>query len=173
MIEIREATTETEFQQVGELHHEFMGWLRETYPEIIHLMEDFFTRVEADIKSFPGAYAPPSGALLLATDEGKPVGTVGLADLGEKQCEMMRLYVNPKARGKKIGFVLARELIAAARNIGYLQMRLNTGRRHYAAISLYQSLGFVEINQEINEANANPDVPYDLKKGIISMALKL
>ncbi len=61
-------------------------------------------------------------------------------------CEMKRLYVRPKFRGKKIGFALATTLISEAREAGYRAMRLDTVAGVMDdAIVMYRRLGFREV----------------------------
>ncbi len=173
MIEIRQVTTEDDLVKVGIFYRAFKDWLIKTYPEINHLAEAFYTELEAEIDSLPGIYAPPAGALLLATYNGAPAGTVGLAEMGENSCEMRRMFVDSQFRGAKIGRALAEAIILEARERRYAKMRLGTLPRHYAALGLYRSLGFTEVDQAVNAANMPQDVPDDLKGGIISMELAL
>ena len=51
--------------------------------------------IEQEMKRFPEPFAPPSGRLILATDNGLPVGVVGLKKIEETISEMARLYVRP------------------------------------------------------------------------------
>ncbi len=74
---------------------------------------------------FPGKYAPPDGALLLATvGWRKAAGTVALRKLDATTCEMKRLYVKPAFRGRRtaggrsIGRALAEDIVAAGRQHG-------------------------------------------------------
>jgi putative acetyltransferase len=98
-----------------------------------------------EVAELPGAYAPPAGRLLLATEGFEPAGCVALRPLGGDLCEMKRLYVRPAARGKRVGRLLAETVIREARLIGYARMRLDTLPFMKEATAIYRALGFVEI----------------------------
>ena len=100
-----------------------------------------FQGFERELAEFPGDYAPPRGALLLA----RGAGCVGLRPLDATTCELKRLYVRPPARGTGLGRRLAEAIIAEGRRLGYQRMRLDTVPGMSAALSLYAELGFREI----------------------------
>jgi putative acetyltransferase len=105
-----------------------------------------FQSFDEELKSLPGAYAAPSGRLLLAHYEHQPAGCVGLRNLGNGFCEMKRLYVRPAYRGQGLGRILAERVIAEARGIGYERMRLDTiASSMKDAVALYRRMGFKEI----------------------------
>ncbi len=123
--------------------------------------QDFGT----ELADFPGKYAPPDGALLLATVDGEAAGAVALRRLDATTCEMKRLYVKPAFRGRRtadgrsIGRALAEDIVALGRERGYRRLRLDTiGGKMRQALSLYRSMGFVEIPPYY--ASPIPDTAY-------------
>jgi ribosomal protein S18 acetylase RimI-like enzyme len=105
-----------------------------------------FQDFDRELDSLPGAYAPPRGLLLLARCDGEPAGCVALRPLETGAAEVKRLYVRDRCRGRGIGRLLATELIAAARRLGYSKLRLDTVPSMATAQALYRSLGFREID---------------------------
>ena len=99
---------------------------------------------EAELAGLPGAYAPPAGALLLATSPaGEPVGCVAVRPMAKPgACELTRLQVDPAARGSGLGRALAVAAMGAAQRAGYQTICLDTLPSMHAAQHLYRSLGF-------------------------------
>ena len=104
-----------------------------------------FQNFDEELKSLPGAYAPPQGALLMAISDQEFAGCVAMRPLEKNISEMKRLFVRPQWRGTKLGRLLAETIIQRARTVGYEFMRLDTLPSMERARKLYSSLGFYEI----------------------------
>jgi GNAT superfamily N-acetyltransferase len=107
---------------------------------------------EQEILSLPGAYAPPNGRVLLATNEGsdnreEPVGCIALRKWEQTidTCELKRLYVRNPFRGHRIGRKLLETSIEEARSAGYAKIVLDTLPFMREAHTLYSSAGIREI----------------------------
>src|SRR5260370_9231804 len=64
-----------------------------------------FQNFDKELAALPGDYAPPEGRLLLADYDAQPAGCVALHELEPGICEMKRLYLRRRFRGK--GFARA------------------------------------------------------------------
>ena len=103
-----------------------------------------FQNFEEELAELPGAYGPPTGALLVAREGGAPVGCVALRQLARRTCELKRLFVRPGRRGGGVGRMLATAILAEARRLGYSTIRLDTVPGMEAAQTLYEQFGFRE-----------------------------
>lgn len=108
-----------------------------------------FQNFEDELRSLPGDYAPPRGALLFATVDGAFAGCCALRPLDgvdyPNACEMKRLYVYPSYRGLGLGRLLAESILDAARLVGYDCILLDTLDDMESARALYEDLGFEDI----------------------------
>jgi putative acetyltransferase len=103
-----------------------------------------FQNFAAELDQLPSMYGPPSGCMLLASQDAEWVGCCALRRFSDGVCEMKRLYIKPSARGAGLGRRLIERLLITARSMGYGRMVLDTLEDMIAARALYQSLGFRE-----------------------------
>lgn len=99
-----------------------------------------------EMKHLEGKYGMPDGRLYLAYSDEELAGCIGLRKIDSQSCEMKRLYVKPKFRGRKIGNLLVEKSIEDAKKIGYSHMLLDTLPFLESAIHIYRKYGFYEIN---------------------------
>lgn len=136
-LDIRDAHEEPELAAVRALFVE--------YAESLPGIDLEFQGFDQELARLPGDYAPPSGALLLASFEGDAAGCAGLHAWEPGVAEMKRLYLRPAFRALGIGRALAEAVIARARSLGYQSLRLDTLPTMTSAQALYLRLGFREI----------------------------
>jgi ribosomal protein S18 acetylase RimI-like enzyme len=104
-----------------------------------------FQEIDAELDGLPGDYAPPLGALLVASDGGLLVGMIGLRPIDDRICEMKRLFVRPEARGRGLARQLIDSILAQARRLKYQEIRLDTLPMMGDAQNLYVAMGFADI----------------------------
>jgi GNAT superfamily N-acetyltransferase len=105
----------------------------------------------------PADFAPPRGTFLVGLDsDGTPVCCGGVKGLTDGAAEIKRMYVVPGARGRGVARTLLGALEAAARELGYAVVRLDTGPHQRHAQALYESAGY----RAIGNYNANPVATY-------------
>lgn len=100
---------------------------------------------QQEIADLPGAYAPPTGTLLLAEADGEAAGCVALRRIDDETAEMKRFYVPEAFRRRGIGRRLVTVLIAQAEALGYRRIYLETLPAMTAARALYKAFGFREM----------------------------
>jgi ribosomal protein S18 acetylase RimI-like enzyme len=104
-----------------------------------------FQNFSEEIASLTTLYGPPRGCLLIARNNNKLAGCVALRSREATVCEMKRLYVRQPYRGTGLGRLLAVSIIGRARRLDYTRMVLDTLPSMTEAQSLYESLGFREV----------------------------
>lgn len=135
----------------------------------------------AELAELPGKYGPPDGALLLlvrcrdpadgetAAAEEEAVGCVALRalpDVGANKAidgrrrrtraEIKRLYVDPAARGLRLGGALFTAVLAEARGLGYDEVLLDTLAHMTEARRMYEREGFVRLEEPYYEGADGP-----------------
>lgn len=79
-----------------------------------------------EMEHLESKYGLPEGRLYLVYCDEELAGCIGLRKIDNQNCEMKRLYVRPKFRGRKIGNLLVEKIIDDAKKIGYSHMLLDT-----------------------------------------------
>ena len=98
-----------------------------------------------ELESLPGVYGRPGGELLLAKRGDHVLGCIALKALAPGAAEIKRLFVRPRERKVGLGKALVTAAITTAKELGYIEVKLDTLPEMTAAIALYKSFGFAPI----------------------------
>lgn len=129
--------------EVKQLFTEYTNSLLEGEPAFKQYLE--IQNYDEEVAHMDLKYGLPSGRLYLAYYDDELAGCIGLRKIDEENCEMKRLYVRPKFRGKQIGNTLVEAILSDARKIGYSNILLDTFPFLKSAIHMYKKYGFYEI----------------------------
>lgn len=146
---LAQATSPADLSAARELFEEYAAWLG---------VDLCFQGFAEELAALPGNYAPPRGRLLLARRGDAVAGCVALRPLDDGPGEVKRLFVRPAFRGTGLGNRLAAEIVAAARQIGYPRLMLDTLDWMRAARAVYAAQGFREVSAYYD--NPLPGVVY-------------
>jgi putative acetyltransferase len=106
----------------------------------------------------------PNVSFFAARNDGEIVGCCALVEAGDGTAEIKRMFVDPQARGLKIGKLMLEALVELGRQRGMTTIRLETGISQPEAIGLYRKAGFEDIE---------PFPPYKPDPLSLFMELKL
>ncbi len=95
----------------------------------------------------PGEFAPPGGRFLVGYLDGAPVACGGVRGLAPGVGEVKRMFVLREHRGRGLSRVVLTALEDAARELGYAEVRLETGSRQPEAVRLYETSGYDPIEK--------------------------
>ena len=94
----------------------------------------------------PDAYIlDKGGCILIAVDEGDPVGCCALLKIDSHNYEMIKLAVSPNRQGEGIGLSLGRAIIERAQALGAQRIYLESNSVLEPALNLYKKLGFQAV----------------------------
>ena len=144
MLAISQVSTPSEIKSVQELLREYTAWAFTLTAGSDQAPT--FHGLEQELATLPGIYAPPTGCLLLAMQDGQSAGCIALKGHDATTGELKRLYVRPAFRGRNIGRQLVAALIAEARNYGYRRLILDSHISMTKAHEIYMAAGFRKVN---------------------------
>jgi GNAT superfamily N-acetyltransferase len=107
-------------------------------------------------KAGPDELSPPQGVFIVGYEDEQPVCCGGLKALPDGACEIKKMFVVDRARGRGVARALLEELERRARELGYEIARLDTGPRQQRAQQMYERAGYAPVEN----FNANPVATY-------------
>jgi len=127
-----------------------MEWL-----EKHHLTEPY----DLEILNNPrGKIIDKGGCIFIAVENNKVIGTAGLAKSSDTEYELVKMAVDPAARGKGVGKLLLTHCIEVARQLKAEKLMLFSNSQLQTALNLYKQFGFVHI-----AVNDSPMLTADVK----------
>jgi ribosomal protein S18 acetylase RimI-like enzyme len=131
--------------QIVEFHPEH----RQRFKEInVQWITRDFVMEEEDIKTVddPEDYIlKPGGKIFISLYNNEVVGTCGYQNFGNNEFEMIKMAVDEKYRGLKIGKIIGEESLKKMKAYGAKKIFLFSNTKGSAtAIALYRKLGFIE-----------------------------
>lgn len=89
------------------------------------------------------------GEILGLYDDGRLIGFGCLKPEEQNKVELCKLHLDPDYHGQGLGKMLALELLAAARGLGFAVATLHVTATQTAALRLYRRLGFQEVRRQV------------------------
>jgi len=162
------AACSADYDAFGALVSEYVAWCRARYQHDAWFVDQAFGHqgMADELRDLATTYGPPNGRTLLASCDGTLAAGGAYRRLSDGTCEMKRLYVADRFRGRGLGRRLGSALIESARAEGCALMRLDTGNLLQEAIALYESLGF-------RRCAPHRSYPPDLLRYLVFMELPL
>jgi N-acetylglutamate synthase-like GNAT family acetyltransferase len=110
----------------------------------------------AAIRGWPGERE----AAWIVERDGEVAGAIGLTDDGGDTAGLRWFVLEPSLRGRGLGRLLVREVVAEARKHGYARLRLETFSDLRAATHLYREHGFELVDEETGPRWGREQVTY-------------
>ncbi len=164
MLKISQVESEEQIIAARELFREYTDWIFTL--AVGHENEPTSQGLDEELRTLPGIYSPPTGRLLLATQDGLPAGCVCLKGNDATTCELKRLYVRPSFRGQNIGWQMVNLLVDEACQSGYQRIVLDSHIAMKKAHAIYQAVGFQIVE-------APDDFPQYLRPTVVFMECDL
>ena len=138
------ATSAEDYAAFGVLVREYVDWCRARYRHDAWFVDQALSHqsLDRELDQLAVSYGPPNGRTFLVREGETVCGCGAYHRLSDGICEMKRVYVPERFRGKGYGRALCAEIVRSAREEQYKIMRLDTANLLVEAIGLYESVGF-------------------------------
>jgi putative acetyltransferase len=100
-------------------------------------------------------FRTPGAIYYVATLQNELIGGCGIfptENLPAGTCELVKLYLKASARGTGIGKKLMEKSMNWAKENGYMQVYLESMPELSKAVSIYENLGFIRIQQPLGNS---------------------
>lgn len=146
MLTITRARYPEDAQIIADLFLEYLEYLFERAPEDRDAIMKKYDPAKIDtlVPDFFRDHARPTGDLLIAFQNGAPIGCGMMREMEPGIAEIQRVFIRPNMRGVGAGKAMMLALMDQARQDGKRIVRLDTSRKLVEAARFYTALGFSE-----------------------------
>ncbi|WP_339888718.1 GNAT family N-acetyltransferase [uncultured Flavobacterium sp.] len=119
----------------------------EDFKHLTKLFDDYLVDIDGDEKDFFAQFNQIYIKNVVVFYENEiPLGCGAFKELDSHTAELKRMFVLPKARGKRIASKILTELEKWAKDLGYKSCILETSQKLESAIALYRKYGYEDIS---------------------------
>lgn len=118
--------------------------------------------LDADLNDIDAAYTDRGGHFAVLEHDGAIIGTVGLYPVDTETCELRKMYLLARHRGKGLGRQLLDHALHQARTRGFRRVTLETAPRLKDAIALYRKYGFTPTTRPKHAPSTSCDLAFEL-----------
>lgn len=107
---------------------------------------------DEQLYSLSDVYSTTSNEYFVIENEGQVFGGAGIASLEEGEegiCELQKIYLSKKARGKGFGRALIEKCLLFAKDQGYTSCYLETMPQLAGGLKLYEKVGFEKLEKPL------------------------
>lgn len=98
---------------------------------------------DKDLSDLEAYYFSKNGWFAVIEMESNIIGSYGIYRVGEKTCELRKMYLLNKFQGQGLGKLMMEHALKKAKELGYSEIVLETNKLLDKAITLYGKYGFV------------------------------
>jgi GNAT superfamily N-acetyltransferase len=153
--------------EIRELETEYFAWGNAQLEAEFGIALNTDRMIERDLNELE-MYFPPRGGLFLAHVDDALAGMIFLTELRPKIGQIRRMYVRDAYRRRGIARDLFETAIAAARDLRFSDLLLESPMSWQGAHALYREMGFQDVPMY-----AESEVPENLRKYWVFMGLGL
>jgi len=135
MYQIRNYSPGDEMKVFGIVKAVLAGYGLDTNPE----------ETDADLRDIQASYLSSGGAFRILECDGRIVGSCGLYPTTRQSCELRKMYLLPELKGRGLGKKMIDDTFAVAKDLGFLEITLETNSCLKEALGLYRKYGFTEF----------------------------
>ena len=122
------------------------------FVELCLLLENFQHQMLPTLKEKGYTLTDVEGITAFLLYDGEiAIGSIGIKQVDDKTCEIVRVYVRDECRGKGYAKLLFDHVEEYAREHGYVRAEMVTWAESTSALALYKKLGYTLSDVKISE----------------------